>query len=254
MRTSAVLPIFWVVLVLLLAGCDSGISASQPQTITPTTAPTPTPTFTPTPTQVANPYPPYTGTLVWNDPLTDNSLGHRWDESYTNGDSCRFSDGAYQVVAVPPGSSDCFERAFGSAGQFSNFALQVTVTFLQTHSRNDGMGIYFRADGMGIPAGKFYYLVLYANGWYFLGSCFPPSGCAGAVALQGVCHICHFGSTQANTLGLVANGKHFSFYVNGHKLASGTDATFSQGLIGLTGNAYTSTSIMAYKNLKIWRL
>lgn len=56
-----------------------------------------------------------------------------------------FSGRAYQVVAVPPAGNDCFERA--SAGQFSNFTLQVTVTFLQTHSRADGAGIIFRADG-----------------------------------------------------------------------------------------------------------
>jgi 3-keto-disaccharide hydrolase len=250
-RACLIFLIFPVMLTLLLAGCTSEAVTSPSQatqTIAPT--PTPTPTFTPTPTPVANPYPPYTGTLVWNDPLTDNFQGHNWDESNFNGNSCWFSGGAYDVSSTPPGSNTCYERA----NQFSNFALQVTVTVLQTHSHNDGAGITFRSNGNSIPSGKFYYLVLYTSGQYYLGSCFPPSGCLGAIVLQGVCHVCHFGPSQATTIGLVANGKHFTFYANGQKLASGTDATFSQGLIGLEGEGYPSTSIVAYKDLKIWQL
>src|SRR5262249_24218232 len=42
-------------------------------------------------TVIANPYPPYQGTLVLNDPLHDNSHSYNWDESTS---SCQFSHNA----------------------------------------------------------------------------------------------------------------------------------------------------------------
>jgi hypothetical protein len=233
----------------LLAGCASGsLGASQATTLptaTPTLTATPTaaPMFTPTPDPNANPYPPYSGKLLWNDPLTSNNQGHQWDEG---GGVCQFSGGAYQVVQAPHVGGACFEE--GTA--FSNFTFQVKMTFLQHSSTLDGAGIVFRADRSN--RSNYYVLALYASGSYYLGIC-AGSDCS-RVVFQGHCQVCQFGPSQSNTLAVVANGNSFTFYVNGQQLASGTNSVYSQGAIGFFGVALGSTSIFAYQNLKVWQL
>src|SRR5438132_348194 len=71
---------------------DTPLSATPP----PAVHTTPQPTTTANSSQ--NPYPPNTGTLVLNDPLTDNSRGYKWDESSFSGTgTCGFTGGAYHI-------------------------------------------------------------------------------------------------------------------------------------------------------------
>lgn len=240
-RALALLPLFWGVLAFLLTGCAIGPTASRPPTATPTIAPTSTLIPTATATPIPNPYPPYAGTLVWNDPLEGNNEGHEWSE----GGPCRFLGDAYQVVQQANYGGACLE----GSSQFSNFALQVDLTFLQSSSTEDAGGITFRADPNN-PNNQ-YELNLYANGHYYLAIC-AGYDCS-RVVFQGICHTCQFGPTQPDTLAVVANGNSFAFYVNGQQLASGTDSTYSQGLIGFFGVAFSSTSIMAYQHVEVWQ-
>ncbi len=72
---------------------------NPPVNSTPTPVVHTTPQATATANNAQNPYPPNTGTLVLNDPLTDNSRGYKWDESSFSGtDSCGFTNGAYHIV------------------------------------------------------------------------------------------------------------------------------------------------------------
>jgi hypothetical protein len=238
-RARMVLPVFLTVLAFLLAGCASGTAISQPQTTTPTIAPTST--LMPTATPIPNPYPPYTGTLVWDDPLTESGQGHQWSD----GGPCQFSGEGYQVVQQPNYGGTCFE----TATTFSNFALQVTMTFLQHSSAYDGGGITFRADPNNLN--NHYELDLYASGKYYLAIC-AGYDCS-RVVFQGKCDNCHFDPAQPNTLAMVANGNSVTFFANGQQLASGTDATYSQGVIGFFGVAFSSPSTMLYQNLKVWQ-
>lgn len=218
-------------------------------TPTPQTSATPTPTPTPDPN--ANPYPPHGGSLVLNDPLANNSQGNQWDESSDGlGNACRFSGGTYQVVRAPHYGGACFERA----NTFGDFTFQVEVTFHQHSSTQDSAGIVFRADP-GNPGSNNYELALYASGLYFLAICRANGSGADCsqTVFRGTCHICHFGASQTNRLAIVARGTSFTFYVNGQKLASGTDSTYSQGLIGLDGSALNAPSIMAYRNARLWQ-
>src|SRR5579864_1620308 len=62
---------------------------------------------------VRDPYPPYGGTLVLNDPLNDNSQGYNWDEYALSGTKdCRFVAGAYESTihdsSGTEGSKACF--------------------------------------------------------------------------------------------------------------------------------------------------
>src|SRR5260370_34900508 len=60
-----------------------------------------------------NPYPPFTRSLVLNDPLSDNNRGHQWQiySDSATGNSCQFVSGAYHVVATPHFHGGCFSTA-----------------------------------------------------------------------------------------------------------------------------------------------
>src|SRR5207248_9853070 len=86
-------------LILILIGAGF-FALSRPNTSSVNPTPTPVAHTTPQATATANPsqnpYPPNSGTLVVNDPLTDNSKGYKWDESsFSSTDSCGFTNGAY---------------------------------------------------------------------------------------------------------------------------------------------------------------
>ena len=236
------------------AAATTAITGGRPSpTAGATSTPTapPTATLTPTPDPNANPYTPSMGTLVLNDPLVDNSQGHQWDVDSNSGNACQFSGGSYQVVRAPHYGGPCFARATN----FSSFTYQVDVTFLQQSSNQDGAGIVFRADP-GDPGRKNYTLALYVGGKYYLEVC-VPSGVQGEdcsrVVFQGTCSTCTFSASQSDRLAIVASGNQFTFYVNGQNVASGTDSTYSQGLIGVEGSASDNPSIMAYQNARVWR-
>src|SRR5258708_34496580 len=75
-----------------------------------------------------NPYSPFTGSLVLNDPLSDNSRGHQW-QTYSDsatGNSCHFVGGAYHVVDAPPFLGVCFSTATA----YINFSFQLAITFV----------------------------------------------------------------------------------------------------------------------------
>jgi len=199
------------------------------------------------PTAQVNPYPPYTGTLVWNDPLKDNRQGHRWDESDQGlGNGCRFQGGAYQVVNVPGDSTQCGE----SAKTFQYLALQVTVIFAESSSPEDAAGIVFGTTTSN-TSGTSYILRLAARGTYVLELCLVVCS---QTLFQGTCQVCHLGPSQANTLGLVVEQNTFTFYMNGQRLASAADGNYDPAFISFYGHAVTSTAIIGYQDLKIWQL
>src|SRR5437660_1399155 len=67
--------------------------SASPTPITDNTTPTPT---VPLSTQ-SNPYAPFTGNVVLDDPMSDNSRGNQWVEGSATG-SCQFTGNAYHVT------------------------------------------------------------------------------------------------------------------------------------------------------------
>ena len=77
-----------------------------------------------------NPYPPYTGTLVLDDPLRDKSAGYQWSEGKQSGNAlCGFSGGAYHMSLSGYGDGYCGPEAKGLV--FSNLAFEANITLLQ---------------------------------------------------------------------------------------------------------------------------
>src|SRR5205807_4691150 len=105
-----------------------------------------------------NPYPPFGGRLVLNDPLKDNSKGYQWDEgNFADGVTCGFSGGAYHITKTQQGFFGC-NPELSSLHNLQNFAFQVRAKVIQ----GDEEGIFFRAtENVG-----FYYLTVFTSGKY----------------------------------------------------------------------------------------
>ncbi len=197
----------------------------------------------------ANPYPPYSGSLVLNDPLNDNSHGQQWQvfNDSTTGNSCQFVDGAYHVVDMPHYGGACF----ATATDFSNFTYQVEMTFVKAGQSFDGGGIVIRSSG-----NNYYYFEIFESGRYVFVAC-TGNDCSHAVAeglSQGIPSF-HTGLNQANTIAVVANGNSFELYVNGEHVAgpvSDSNSASSHGMIGVYGGANDATTEVVYRNARVW--
>jgi hypothetical protein len=198
----------------------------------------------------ANPYPPYSGSLVLNDPMINNNQGHQWQifSDSTTGNSCQFVNGAYHVVDAQNNSGACF----AAATDFSNFTYQIEMTFIQAGKSFDGGGIAIRSSG-----NNYYYFEVFESGRYKFvpctgNDCSPPI----AESLTQVIPSFHTGLNQPNILAIVANGNSFDLYVNGAHIAgpvSDPNTISSHGMIGVFGAANDATTEVAYKNAKMWR-
>ena len=72
---------------------------------------------------------PYGGTLVFSDPLRDNSQGHHWLVGSDNyGGNCEFTGGAYHIS---DSINSPYAYSCGTATDFSNFAFEAQMTILK---------------------------------------------------------------------------------------------------------------------------
>jgi hypothetical protein len=122
--------------------------------------------------------------------------------------------------------------------QHSNFAYQVQVTILHGFFA----GLIFRADNNG----DFYYFQIGSNQFDELDSI--QSG--GSTVLTNANYNATIDSQgKSNTIAVVANGSAIVLFVNGQKIDSVTDSTFSQGYVGVA--ASTSTEAV-FSNALVW--
>ncbi len=197
----------------------------------------------------ANPYPPYSGSLVLSDPLSGNNQGHQWqvNSDGATGNSCQFVNGAYHVVDAQNFSGACF----ATATNFSNFTYQVDMTFVRAGQSFDGGGIAIRSSG-----NNYYFFEIFESGRYTFAAC-AGNDCSHAVAeglSQGIPSF-HTGLNRSNTIAIVANGNSFELYVNGERVAgpvSDATNTSSHGMIGVYGEATDATTEVVYRNAKVW--
>ncbi len=183
-------------------------ATASPQ-VTPTTQVDATATFI---AQNRNPYPPYTGTLVLKDPLSDNSRGYQWGEGADNTGGCQFTGGTYHA-SVSNGAEICTAHNAG----VSNFAFEVQMTII----RGDCGGLVFRADLIQANA---YLLRVCTDGYYKLffianqnaGQQLIPPRFSAAI---------NTGLDQTNLITIVANGNTITLYVNRYQIATISDST-----------------------------
>ncbi|HVU65833.1 MAG TPA: protein kinase [Ktedonobacteraceae bacterium] len=194
---------------------------------------------------------PYGGTLVWSDPLGDNSQGHNWDETNdpSIGTSCQFSNGAYHMIMPLSYAGPCL----GEATSLADFAFQVQMQFFSAGPHFSGGGLVFRAGG----SDHYYVLEIYASGQYTFFYC-SAGDCnhhIGGYPDSSVVPSFHTGLHQLNTIAVVAHGNSFTFYANGQQFAGPfTDNTYSSGMVGFYDAASQGATEVVYSNAKAWQL
>ena len=195
-----------------------------------------------TPTPVANPYPPHTGTLALNDPLSNNSDGNDWllyNDAYG---SCAFVNGTYHISY-----SKLHYYLFCTAqtSDFSNFAYQVQMSIIQ----GDTGGIVFRADNAGL---KFYYFHISTDGSYALDLYIDNMRAHSTQLKSGSSPAINTSAGGTNLIAVVATGNNFDLYVNNTHLASVTDSAYSHGQIGLIADSLNNPTEVVFTNAKVW--
>ncbi len=62
------------------------------------------------------------------------------------------------------------------------------------------------------------------------------------------------GLNQSNLIAVVANGSTLDLFVNGQKIDSVLDSTYSHGQIGVVADATNNQTEVVYSNAKVWKL
>lgn len=231
-----------ILVIVLLAGSIFALLALNSHPNSSNAGVTPTPANTApasaTSSSATNPYPPGMGTLVLNDPITDNSRGYKWDEgSIANGGTCGFNAGAYHIHSSQQNGFICVPEASNLV--FSNLAFEVKVTITQ----GTEAGIVVRLDQ---TTGTGYYFFIQGQGSFLL----CKDDCSKAHTLNsGTNGAIKTGLNQTNLLAIVANGGTISVYVNGQFITSGNDSAHTRGQIGIEAG----TDVVA-ADARVWSL
>jgi eukaryotic-like serine/threonine-protein kinase len=197
---------------------------------------------------IHNPYPPYTGNLVLNDPLKGNSQGNNWDVSSTQiNNNCQFAGKAYQSTNdYVSNNLNSGNACFAENTNFDNFTFQVQITLVK------GLcgGIVFRGDS---KANNFDRFVICSNNWFDFRQC--SNGYCDVVFANGPSPAINAKLGTTNTLAVVAIGNVITMYVNGKQVVSANDSGFSQGQIGLVTSGYGgSLTVAMFRNAQVWMM
>ena len=186
-----------------------------------------------------------TGTPTMNDPLTAGD-NYGWDDTtFSAGNACLFTNGAYQASAAKGYTTYCV----ASATHFNNFALQVDMTVLNGHSG----GLIFRVN---TNSGSGYSFRLSTDGTYILAKFSTDSkGYIQTTTLisgQDTDSSFNSGNNQKNTIAVVATGSTFYLYINQVYMDQGSDNTYTSGNIGVFADSDTQGVTVSFNNLKLW--
>ena len=187
---------------------------------------------------------PYThrGTLLFSDPLRDNSQGHGWSEALPN---CIFKGGAYHAIAPDPRYGD---YCIAELTVLKDFVFEVQMQII----KGDGGGIDFRM--VSSAENKYYDLYVYHDQTYELDM---VNGASVKDLQSGTSAAIKQGLNQTNVVAVVAQGTHITVYVNQQQITSVIDSTYSQGHIGVEANTFTTNgnpTEVVYSNAKVWTL
>ncbi|HYX48677.1 MAG TPA: hypothetical protein VE843_02975, partial [Ktedonobacteraceae bacterium] len=161
---------------------------------------------------------PYThnGKLKLDDPLSDNSQGHSWQENAsTGGAACRFTGGAYHAVQPQKGH---VQTCFAKSTDYGNFVYEAQLTFL----KGDYGGVVFCADSANL---KFYYFSIGRDGRFYFSRYVDGDPAHALVLLQGQASFIQTGFNQANLLAVVVQNGSINLYVNQQKIGSYDDSS-----------------------------
>jgi serine/threonine protein kinase len=191
---------------------------------------------------IANPYPPNTGTIALNDPLSDDSNGNFWGESSDSGGGCAFTGSAYHVTVAQLNSTHYCPAGITN---FINFTYQVQMTIVQ----GDAGGIVFRVDDGNRTE---YAFIIGIDGSYAL-EIFNNNSFVSTLK-SGSNPVITTGLNQSNVIAVVANGSNIDLYVNHLHIDSMSDSTYSQGEIGMAASNIGNATQVVFSNAIVWTL
>ena len=188
----------------------------------------------------ANPYA-HGGTLVFSDPLSDNSKGVSWAQDPVN---CSFTGGAYHVKAPDP---RYYDDCLAVDSNYTNFAFEAQMQIV----KGDGGGLVFR-DQDTPQAFRNYVIDVFQDGSYYL---YLVNGSNVSTLTSGNSPAIKQGVGQSNLIAVVAQGSTITVYINHQQIASVTDSTFNHGKIGFESTANGSNghaTELVFSNARVW--
>lgn len=238
MRNIGILCVIAAIIFLIIGFALINVQRSSGQTANITATVTAPPTTIPTNTQntiLSNPYSPYTGSLVLNDPLRDNSRGYKWEEGMRDQGRCTFAGDSYHSIIPLAGY---FHSCLATAMSFKDCAFEVQMNLIS----GSAGGIVFRANRATI---HFYYFTVDRNGNYLLKSYYDKN--AGATVLASGSGASLHGN---DLIGVVARGSTISLYINQHLVGQVNNSDNADGQVGVV--VYEGEA--AFSDAKVWLL
>ncbi len=235
--------LFILALLILVSGIGSSIFQSQVSTATQTalirdeTATAQAVTAT-TRKANPNPYPPYTGNLIFSDPMTSDRFN--WTTGSTDDGVCTFIGGVYQVLGKKKGSTN---PCLGSGilfSNYSNFIFEVQMTMIS----GTGGGIRFHISSIGSDN-----FIVYRDGHCELMTDESSGDYRSTLLRTTTRSTIKKGLKQINTIAVVVRGKQIDLYVNHVHIGGTHDSFSSQGSFGLVAD---QESQVAYSNARLW--
>ena len=211
-RNNNMLIIGAVIAVLVVGGVGAALAMNGGHKGTVSTTPTATatkalPTATATTAQTGG------GSVVYQNALTSSPSG------WTTDSHCSFSSDGYHIQ----GGYICY----APIDQQGNVDVDVKVSQL-SGDNSSGFGVVFRRASQG----NYYSFRVDSGGdWAAFvcqnSSCNSMGGSTDSAIQTGL--------NATNEVRVIATGSHFDFYVNGTKVGSADNSTFSSGEVGLSG-------------------
>ena len=194
---------------------------------------------------LANPYPPYGGTVALDDSLRDNSKGYRWEVGSDDDGICQFSNAAYAVDTAKTAYVQ-YCKAVKSPGHFTSFAYQAQMSIL----KGDRGGLTFLVND---AQKTFYYFGIGQDGSYILDSF---NGENATILLKGdASAFVHTGLNVSNLVAVVLTGSNVDLYVNMHWIVrAGNIVASPDCLIGLAAQDRTNHTEVVFNDAMLWAL
>ncbi len=226
------------------AAAVKATATAEARTITTTPVATVTTTITTsanaTTPALQNPYPSFSGTLVLNDPLNNNSQGYNWDEGTG---TCQFSARGYLITET---QQKRFQYCTARTTDFSNFAYQVQMVI----TRGDYGGIIFRANA---TTGQYYYLRIGQDGSYVLLLYVDNQASHARILTSGLTPFIHIGLNQSNLVAVVARNSTIDLYVNKQYITTVNDHSYSHGQIAVVAEDEGNLTLVLFSNARVWK-
>lgn len=222
------------------ANTPSGLQNTATTGVTPQNQPDPTATTQTNGGGSPNPYT-NSGTLVLNDPLTNNN--YNWDTGTNNHNaSCQFTSQGLEVTQPAQGF---FHGCIAKRTNFSNFVYEVQVNM----TSGDYVGIIFCANK---AQGTYYFFYIKPDGHYVLQiySGDQPQG----TLTSGSSSAITTGLPSTNVLAVVVQNGNIGLYVNQTNIASVTNASYTSGQIGVFSGNDQNAADAVFSNAKVWQL